>query len=209
MRRSRPESRSKFRAEGINGAHHQRAEFCLIRCALDWVIDQCGCDREQCIEHGSGGNRADAGQNQCAPRDRCRCAQSLSVSLFCVAQFSSLLSSTVKLLIDTSSYESSILLSAVFLIRMRASQLLLLVAGLLALCLALTASPACGAGPNVGPLPLNFNPIGPQFISSTIVWALLVGLFLLFVLYIGVNCITNIERPVRLSAVPLQLAKEY
>lgn len=53
------------------------------------------------------------------------------------------------------------------------------------------------------------TPIGPQYISGTIVWALLVALMLLFVLYIGVGCIMDVERPVRLSAVPLQMGKEY
>lgn len=53
------------------------------------------------------------------------------------------------------------------------------------------------------------QPIGPQYISSAIVWALLCGLMLLFVLYIGIGCILSVERPVRMTAVPLQLAKEY
>lgn len=50
---------------------------------------------------------------------------------------------------------------------------------------------------------------GPQYISSAIVWALLVSLLLLYILYIGVGCIMSVERPVRMTAVPLQLSKEY
>jgi hypothetical protein len=86
---------------------------------------------------------------------------------------------------------------------MRASRVLLLFAALLALLLAV-ASPA-----DAGSLKPFERPIGPQFITGAIVWALLVGLMLLFILYIGVSCISSIERPVRLSAVPLVIAKEY
>jgi hypothetical protein len=50
---------------------------------------------------------------------------------------------------------------------------------------------------------------GPQFISSSIVFGLIISFFLLFILYIGVSCLTAIQRPVRFSAQPLQLAKEY
>ena len=53
------------------------------------------------------------------------------------------------------------------------------------------------------------TPIGPQYITSHIVWGLLVGLLLLFVLYIGLGCIMDVQRPVRMTAVPLQLSKEY
>jgi hypothetical protein len=87
---------------------------------------------------------------------------------------------------------------------MRASRVLLLLTALLALLLAV-ASPADAAG-SLKPFE---RPIGPQFITGAIVWALLVGLMLLFILYIGVSCISSIERPVRLSAVPLVIAKEY
>ena len=65
-------------------------------------------------------------------------------------------------------------------------------------------------GPGQRPNRLNvIPPLGPQYISGTITWALLVALMLLFVLYVGVGCIMNVERPVRLSAVPLQMGKEY
>lgn len=50
---------------------------------------------------------------------------------------------------------------------------------------------------------------GPQYITSAIVWGLLVALMLLFVLYIGISCIMSIERPVRMTTVPLQMGKEY
>jgi len=50
---------------------------------------------------------------------------------------------------------------------------------------------------------------GPQFISSPIVLALILGLFLLFALYIGIGCLMAIQRPVRISAQPLILSKEY
>ena len=59
------------------------------------------------------------------------------------------------------------------------------------------------------PLGVGIRPIGPQYISSAIVWGLLVGLMLLFVLFIGTGCIMGIQRPVRMTTVPLQLAKEY
>ncbi len=96
---------------------------------------------------------------------------------------------------------------------MRASRVLLLLAALLVAVLAFaTAVEAVQSRSSLNPtapiLP-GQKMIGPQFISSSIVWALLVALMLLFVLYIGVGCLMDIERPVRLSAVPLQLAKEY
>ena len=71
------------------------------------------------------------------------------------------------------------------------------------------ANPSPFLPPSTLPLYPYQRPIGPQYITSAIVWALLVGLLLLFVLYIGVGCIMSVERPVRMSAVPLQLAKEY
>lgn len=72
-----------------------------------------------------------------------------------------------------------------------------------------TAVPVWGPT-NPRPNRLNvITPLGPQYISGAITWALLVGLMLLFVLYIGVGCIMSVERPVRLSAVPLQMGKEY
>jgi len=89
---------------------------------------------------------------------------------------------------------------------MRASRVLLLLVGLLA---ALVALSSFAAPVEAAPLPSGQNLVGPQYITGTIVWALLVGLMLLFILYIGVGCIASIERPVRLTAVPLQLAKEY
>jgi len=97
---------------------------------------------------------------------------------------------------------------------MRASRVLLLVACVFAALLAF----ACVAeaqvperstlNPTSPWLPYQ-KPIGPQYISGNIVYALLVGLMLLFVTYTGVSCLMSVERPVRLSAVPLQLAKEY
>jgi hypothetical protein len=96
---------------------------------------------------------------------------------------------------------------------MRFTAFLALSAFLVLACLASTSSagtpPSQFAPASTLPLYPYQNPIGPQYITSAIVWALLVGLLLLFVLYIGVSCIMSVERPVRMSAVPLQLSKEY
>ena len=86
---------------------------------------------------------------------------------------------------------------------MRASSFVLLVLGAL---LSLSALSLVSAE---APLAPGEKPIGPQYITGNIVWALLVGLMLLFILYIGTGCIMSVERPVRLSAVPLQVGKEY
>lgn len=86
---------------------------------------------------------------------------------------------------------------------MRASTLLLLLLG------ALVSLSALSLVAGEAPLLPGEKPIGPQYITGNIVWALLVGLMLLFVLYIGTGCIMSVERPVRLSAVPLQVGKEY
>lgn len=94
---------------------------------------------------------------------------------------------------------------------MRATRVLLFIGAILLAMLAFSTvvEAQSSLDPTGRPLKWNQRPIGPQFISSSIVWALLVGLMLVFVLYIGVGCIMSVERPVRLSAVPLQLAKEY
>lgn len=50
---------------------------------------------------------------------------------------------------------------------------------------------------------------GPQFINPSIVFGLLTAAFLLFMLYIGISCLMGVQRPVRMSSVPLALSKEY
>lgn len=84
---------------------------------------------------------------------------------------------------------------------MRSTTLALLLLSLLAF-FTVASSPVCA---DVWPQ----TPIGPQYISANILWALILGLMLLFILYIGVGCIMDVERPVRMGSVPLQLSKEY
>lgn len=50
---------------------------------------------------------------------------------------------------------------------------------------------------------------GPLYISPMILLGVCVAIGLLFVLYIGINCLMGIERPIRMSTQPLQLSKEY
>jgi V0 complex accessory subunit Ac45/VOA1 transmembrane domain len=51
--------------------------------------------------------------------------------------------------------------------------------------------------------------VGPQFITPNILWGLGVGFFMLIILYIALSCLMSIQRPVRMSSVPLVLSKEY
>lgn len=51
--------------------------------------------------------------------------------------------------------------------------------------------------------------LGPQYITPNIFFGLLLGLFFIFMLYQAINCMTSIQRPVRLSAHTLVIAKEY
>lgn len=50
---------------------------------------------------------------------------------------------------------------------------------------------------------------GPQYISSPILLALILGLCLLFGLYIAISCLMAIQRPIRMSTQTLILSKEY
>lgn len=51
--------------------------------------------------------------------------------------------------------------------------------------------------------------VGPQYVTPNIIWGLGVGFFLLIILYVGISCIMGIQRPQRMTTVPLVLAKEY
>jgi hypothetical protein len=113
---------------------------------------------------------------------------------------------------STSSAYSPLPPSSHRILTMRAASILALTSLLLLSLVAVTlAGRTAPPPPGGGTLPLYPGqlPIGPQYISSAIVWALLAGLLLIFVLYIGVSCIMGVERPVRMTAVPLQLGKEY
>lgn len=57
-------------------------------------------------------------------------------------------------------------------------------------------------------IPLINRP-GPLYISSSILFGLMIGAFLILVLYIGVNTLGSIERPVRFATQPLNIGKEY
>ena len=119
--------------------------------------------------------------------------------------------------LDSTRLRLSILTALVRIVMRSSTVMLLLGAVLLVSLLCVSSVSATGPAPYypspyanpTAPLPVGLSPVGPQYISGTIVWALLVGLLLLFVLYIGVGCILGVERPVRLSAVPLQMGKEY
>lgn len=50
---------------------------------------------------------------------------------------------------------------------------------------------------------------GPLYINPSITIGLIVGLFLVVTLFIGLSCITDIERPVRMTNTPIQIPKEY
>lgn len=50
---------------------------------------------------------------------------------------------------------------------------------------------------------------GPQYITSNILTGLFVSLFLLCVLYAGINILMGIEDPIRMGKTPLVIAKEY
>ena len=51
--------------------------------------------------------------------------------------------------------------------------------------------------------------VGPQYITPNILWALIVGAFLLIILWVALSCLMGIQRPLKMSTVPLVLAKEY
>lgn len=51
--------------------------------------------------------------------------------------------------------------------------------------------------------------IGPQYITPNILWGLIVGGFLLIILWVALGCLMGIQRPLKMSTVPLVLAKEY
>ena len=51
--------------------------------------------------------------------------------------------------------------------------------------------------------------VGPQYITPNILWGLGVGFFLLIILYVALGCLMGIQRPQKMSSVPLVLAKEY
>lgn len=51
--------------------------------------------------------------------------------------------------------------------------------------------------------------VGPQYVTPAIIWGIVIGLFLLSILYVALSCLMSVQRPVRMSAVPLVLAKEY
>jgi hypothetical protein len=56
---------------------------------------------------------------------------------------------------------------------------------------------------------INSNTVGPQYITPNILIAVMIGLFLVFILLIGVQCLMGVERPLRMTSTPLQLSKEY
>lgn len=53
------------------------------------------------------------------------------------------------------------------------------------------------------------NRQGPLYITPAILYGLMIGGFLLAVLYIGVSSLASIERPVRFATQTLQISKEY
>jgi len=57
----------------------------------------------------------------------------------------------------------------------------------------------------------NGNYTGPQYITPTILWALLLGFFLLFILWTAISCLMTVETPVRFAEEPPRhsLSKEY
>lgn len=74
-------------------------------------------------------------------------------------------------------------------------------------------------GPNINPqypwsavyqpsIPLINRP-GPIYITSSIIFGLIVGLLLIIVLYTGLSVLAGVERPVRFATQPLNIGKEY
>ena len=51
--------------------------------------------------------------------------------------------------------------------------------------------------------------VGPQYITPNILWGLIIGAFLLIILWVALGCLMGIQRPLKMSGVPLVLAKEY
>ena len=51
--------------------------------------------------------------------------------------------------------------------------------------------------------------VGPQYVTPNILWGLGVGFFMLVILYVALSCLMGVQRPVRMSTVPLVLSKEY
>ena len=51
--------------------------------------------------------------------------------------------------------------------------------------------------------------VGPQYITPNILWGLFIGFFLLIILWVALGCLMGIQRPLKMSTVPLVLAKEY
>jgi len=51
--------------------------------------------------------------------------------------------------------------------------------------------------------------VGVQYVTPNTMVALFLGFFMVFVIYTGAMCVMYIETPVRFSATPLQLSKEY